>query len=276
MNVFIICDMEGIAGINHWDQVQARGYLYHEGRTLYTEEVNAAIRGARAAGATNITVLDGHGAGGIEPCCKFNSLRPDLIDPDVTLITGNRYLKYTDIMREGAFDCALFVGIHSMENTPRGVLAHTISSTVWEAIWINDTKVGEIGVMSALVGEFGIPMAMIAGDRAACDEGIALLGDNIVTASVKEGTSRFSAKHIPPVRARQLVEEAATKAVRNAANVKPYVLEGEVRVRYLIKSIDQIDVLFRNRVGITINEDALTIKSTGSSFSEAWFKAYPW
>ena len=64
MRVFIITDMEGVAGITNWASVDAGAPLYDEGRTLYTEEINAAVRGARAGGATEIVVMDCHGAGG--------------------------------------------------------------------------------------------------------------------------------------------------------------------------------------------------------------------
>src|SRR5215203_1492077 len=74
MRVFIVSDMEGVAGIPTWDQVTGGKSLYEEGRTLYTEEINAAIRGARGAGATEIVVMDCHGAGG---GWSFNSLIPE-------------------------------------------------------------------------------------------------------------------------------------------------------------------------------------------------------
>ncbi len=37
--------------------------MYEEGRILYTEEINAAIRGAKRAGATEIVAVDCHDAG---------------------------------------------------------------------------------------------------------------------------------------------------------------------------------------------------------------------
>ena len=46
MRVFIVSDMEGVAGITKWDQVNGGKSLYEEGRALYTEEINAAVRGA--------------------------------------------------------------------------------------------------------------------------------------------------------------------------------------------------------------------------------------
>ena len=70
--------MEGVAGVVKWQQVSGGEKLYDEGRVLYTEEINAAVRGAKAAGATEIVVMDNHGAGGPY---SFNSLLPELLDP---------------------------------------------------------------------------------------------------------------------------------------------------------------------------------------------------
>ncbi|HXT35506.1 MAG TPA: M55 family metallopeptidase, partial [Chloroflexota bacterium] len=48
MKVHIISDMEGVSGIVKWEQVTGGHAMYEEGRRLYTEEINAAVRGARA------------------------------------------------------------------------------------------------------------------------------------------------------------------------------------------------------------------------------------
>ncbi len=78
MKVHIISDMEGVAGIVKWQQTSGGDPMYEEGRRLYTEEINAAVRGAKAAGAKEIVVMDCHGAGG---GWSFNSLIPELLDP---------------------------------------------------------------------------------------------------------------------------------------------------------------------------------------------------
>ena len=51
MRVQMWCDMEGVAGITQWAQVNHDSPLYPEGQRLYTEEINAAVRGAKRAGA---------------------------------------------------------------------------------------------------------------------------------------------------------------------------------------------------------------------------------
>ncbi|MFA0777701.1 MAG: hypothetical protein PVTTEEND_001415, partial [Candidatus Fervidibacter sp.] len=47
MRVMIWVDAEGISGITSWEQVLAGRSRYDEGRRLMTQEVNAAVRGAK-------------------------------------------------------------------------------------------------------------------------------------------------------------------------------------------------------------------------------------
>src|SRR5919198_179089 len=112
MKVFIVSDMEGVAGVVRWQQTDgAEGDpAYHEARRLYTEEINAAVRGAKNAGATEIVVMDCHGAGGDY---TFNSLLPDLLDPDCEFVIQNEWTEYTEFLEQGC-DAALFVGMHAM------------------------------------------------------------------------------------------------------------------------------------------------------------------
>ncbi len=51
MKIHIMCDMEGVSGIVTWGRVGSGKPMYDEGRRLYTEEINAAVRGALRAGA---------------------------------------------------------------------------------------------------------------------------------------------------------------------------------------------------------------------------------
>src|ERR671922_122490 len=78
MRVHIISDMEGVSGIVRWEQVSGGEAMYEEGRRLYTEEINAAVRGAKAGGGTEIVVMDCHGAG---RGWDFNSPIPEQLDP---------------------------------------------------------------------------------------------------------------------------------------------------------------------------------------------------
>ena len=63
---------------------------------------------------------------------------------------------------------------------------------------------------------------MVTGDRAACVEGKALLGDGLTTVAVKVGLGVTSARMVPPVRARELVEAGAQQALSDLKAVPPY------------------------------------------------------
>ncbi len=101
--------MEGVAGIVKWEQTTGGDPMYEEGRKLYTEEINAAVRGAKAAGATEIVVMDCHGAG---KGWSFNSLIPDLLDPACEFVVQQEWTEYTEFLEQGC-DAALFVGMHA-------------------------------------------------------------------------------------------------------------------------------------------------------------------
>jgi D-amino peptidase len=118
MRVIIISDMEGVAGIVRWEQVSGGDPMFEEGRRLYTEEINAAVRGAREGGATEIVVMDCHGAG---KGWTFNSLIPDQLDPGCEYVVQSRWTEYTEMLERGC-DAALFVALHARAGAPNAVL----------------------------------------------------------------------------------------------------------------------------------------------------------
>src|SRR6516165_1008424 len=183
MRVFIISDMEGVAGITNWSQVTGGESLYDEGRKLYTEEINAAVRGARAGGATEVVVMDCHGAGG---AWSFNSLVPELLDPRCEFVVQEKWTEYTGFLEQGC-DAALFVGMHAMAGVAGGVMNHTVSGQEWWSLRFNGTLVGETGINAALCGMWGCPVLLVTGDEAVCAEGRDLLGSGLTTVAVKRG-----------------------------------------------------------------------------------------
>jgi D-amino peptidase len=218
VRVHIISDMEGVAGIVKWQQVAGGEKLYDEGRVLYTEEINAAVRGAKDAGATEIVVMDNHGAGGEY---SFNSLVPDLLDPECEYVVQEEWTEYTGFLESGC-DAALLVGMHAMAGTADGVLSHTVSGQAWRSLRFNGMLVGETGINAAVCGHWGAPVVLVTGDRAVCREARELLGDGLTTVEVKEGIGRFSARSKTPARARELIAEGARTALAELSAVDPY------------------------------------------------------
>jgi D-amino peptidase len=264
MRVIVIGDMEGVAGIVRWAQTTGGEKLYDEGRVLYTEEMNAAVRGARAAGATEIVVMDCHGAGGD---WSFNSLVPELLDAECEYVVQHEWTEYTEFLERGA-DAALFVGMHAMAGTPDGVMSHTVSGQAWQNLRFNGTLVGETGINAALCGQWACPVLLVTGDRATCREARGLLGDGLATVEVKQGLGRFSARQVPPRRARTLIEHAAAAALRDLQVVAPYDPGRPCEIEIDFTTPDRLDE-YRNRRGVEV-KGLRTLVSRGDDFWSAW------
>ena len=264
MRVHIISDMEGVAGIVKWQQVSGGEKLYDEGRVLYTEEINAAVRGAKAAGATEIVVMDNHGAGG---AYDFNSLVPDLLDPDCEFVVQQEWTEYTGFLESGS-DAALLVGMHAMAGTADGVLSHTVSGQAWQSLRFNGALVGETGINAAVCGNWGVPVVLVTGDRAVCTEARELLGDGLTTVEVKEGIGRFSARMKTPQRARQLIEEGARQALSDLSAVAPYDPGRPCEVEIEFTTPDRLQE-YANRKGVEVT-GASSLVVRGDDWWTAW------
>ena len=271
MKILIMCDMEGVSGIVTWDQVIGGAPMYEEGRKLYTGEINAAVRGAKRAGAKEIVVVDCHGAGGD---WSFNSLIPEMLDPDCTWVAHHPWARYTELLEQGA-DACLLVGMHARNNTADGVLCHTISTVKWHNLWFNDDLVGEVGVNAALCGHYGCPILLVTGDEAVCRESKEILGDGLTTVAVKRGLTRYSARQIPPPRARDMIEEGAFRALQNLDAVKPYVPVAPVTITIEVDKVEKMDE-FKGRHGVELDHAAQKVYSRAGSWMAAWDQIWPW
>ena len=264
MRVHIISDMEGVAGIVRREQTNAGEALYEEGRKLYTEEINAAVRGAKKAGAKEIVVMDHHGAG---KAFSFNSLIPDLLDAACDYVVQSSWTEYTGFLEKGC-DACLLVGMHAMAGTPDGVLAHTVSGREWRSLRFNGVLVGETGINAALCGNWGCPVVLVTGDEATSREAIALLGEGLTTVSVKTGIGRAAARNVAPLRARELIEEGARNALKKPEAVRPYDpgRPSEIAVEFHVPG--EVDK-YRGRQGVEVT-GVESVVSRADDWWTAW------
>jgi len=220
LKVYISADMEGITGIVHSDQTMSGGD-YQVARKWMVQDVNAAIQGALDAGATEIVVNDAHGS-------MRNLILSDL-DPAATLVTGS---PKPLLMMEGidaTFDAVMLVGYHARAGTSNGVLDHTISGGTVRSITINGIEMPELGINALAAGCFNVPVVLVTGDRAVCEQTKEILGDRVVTAMVKEGVGRNAAKTLSLEKAHELIRQQAKVAVEKRKEIKPYKLSAPYR-----------------------------------------------
>lgn len=264
MRVMIWVDMEGIAGIEAWEQVMGGAALYDEGRRLLTAETNAAVRGAKRAGADEIVVVDCHGAGGPY---SFRSMIPDQLEPGAEYVRGHPWARYVTPLEEGC-DAAVLVGAHARAGTPDGVLCHTVSSEAWYNATINDTLVGESGILAAICGTWNTPVVFVAGDRATCQEVRELCGPEVVAVQTKIGLGRFSARDLAPADACRRIEEGVFQALGERRWPAAWTLEPPVTFRVELAVPDHAEH-FRGRPNVQILGPR-TIAVTGDTFWRAW------
>jgi D-amino peptidase len=223
--ILIVTDMEGVGGVNNADEQLLPGQRrFEESRRILTGELNAAVAAAKAAGASNIVVWDGHDGS--------RSLALDELDPHASLIQG-RPTPANYYFSERLYDGVMFIGQHAMAGAKGGVLAHSQSFNV-ERITINGKPVGEIGQLAAVAGYFHIPVIMLAGDQAACEE-ILDLQPRAETVAVKRLAGKNSSLSLPHAVAKEKIREAVTRAVKNVKSYKPWVIDGPVELKFEYK-----------------------------------------
>lgn len=273
MRVLIMTDMEGISGVMVWDQVGVGEVRYEEGRRLYTEDVNAAVRGAAAAGATQIVVREFHG--GLEPY-HLNHLIPELLDENCEWI-AHHYASPREMMQENRFDACVIVGAHAMAGTPDGVLAHTITGG-WNYVKINGEPVGEVAVFGYMLGYYGIPVVAVTGDTAVCEETTRMFGDSIKTIAVKKGLSQNSAQIIAPLRARKLIEQGVQAALEDYAMVSPLKPPSPVRIEIEVKQDGGENAMARQMAQLpnVTAPDANHVVIEAEDYMDAFSRIFGW
>lgn len=262
MRLMIWVDAEGISGVTSWEQVLAGRNRYEEGRRLTTQEVNAAVRGAKSAGAKEIVVVDCHGAGGEH---SFRNLIPELLEPGAVYVFGVPWTTYTLPLEQGC-DGAIFLGFHARSGTHNGVLSHTVSES-WLNFYINGEPVGETAICAGVCGHFGVPVLLVTGDAETCKEAKMTLGENVRTVCVKEGVSRFAARCLAPQEAWRKIEAAVAEVVKNPPSVKPYRPDKPTTLRIEFTAPDHI----RNYLHEGVRQiDERTVEVTAEDFYTAW------
>ena len=257
MKIYISADMEGITGVVTGEQLSPQGFEYQRFRDFMTQEVNAAIEAAFAAGATEILVSDSHGNG--------QNLLIEKLPKNITLV---RAWPRPLMMMQGideTFAGAILIGYHSSTTNPDGVRAHTMSSANLADVRLNNISVPEAGINAAIAGHFNVPVIMISGDDAAVKEATGLIGP-IEGAVVKWNYGFHSARTLMPEAGQDLIREKVTRAIARIGEFKPYKLETPIRLDVRFKNYRPAEVL--SYLSIVERTDAHSIRFQGRDMIE--------
>jgi D-amino peptidase len=188
MKVYISVDIEGVAGITHWDEAEKNHPDYAEFREIMTREAMAAIDGARAAGATEIWVKDAHDSG--------RNLMTSLLPADVTLVrdwSGHPYSMIQEL--DASFAALVMIGYHSAVGSETNSLAHTMNTRT-QMIRLNGKPASEFILFCLAAASLGVPTVFVSGDLGLMEE-VERTHPKIGRLAVKRGVGQSTVSMTP-------------------------------------------------------------------------------
>lgn len=215
IKVLLLCDMEGISGATDYKHTTfLHTAEYAEGRKSLTADANAAIAGLKAAGATEIVVVDGHGSG--------NSTGPDVLEdqllaPAKVLYRSTPFDIYMDSY-DHSYDAIVAIGMHAGAGNASGFLAHTYTAEDVE-YKVNGVPFNESMILAAGAARLKIPLIMVSGDDQ-LEKEVRRNMPWVKYAIVKRAVDMSKAEALPDGEAQRRITAAAREALENLANAK--------------------------------------------------------
>lgn len=215
LRVMVLYDMEGVSGATDYKHTSASFPAeYAIGRRSLTDDVNAAIAGLKAAGATEIVVVDGHGSG--------NTNEPDILEdkllPPARMINRDRSFDIYMDSYDHSFDAIVAIGMHAGAGNPTGFLAHTYSFVDVD-YKVNSNPFNESMLLAAGAGRLKIPLIMVSGDDQ-LEREVRRNMPWVRYATVKQAVSRDVARSFSKGDVQKAIEVAAREALQRLSEAK--------------------------------------------------------
>lgn len=223
VRVFVCADMEGVSGIvkrRQTDDLDTADYA--RACELFSAEVQAAVDGARDAGADEIVVADSHG--------PASNLDPRDFAEDVRLVQGwPRPLNMMEGIQYGPFEAAVLVGHHTAITSRVGNFPHTVSSATYSAIRIGGVEVSEAQLNTWIAGHYGVPVVAATGDDAFVEH-IREVVHGVETVTAKRACGMYAAEQMAPTRVLAEIRNCVQRAIHTAVEREPISLSGSLEL----------------------------------------------
>lgn len=253
------CDVEGVSGIVSYEQAKPGAPEYPSGRKLFMGDLLSLLEGLREGGADEVIVYDEHSSGRnvdleqVPDFCRIICGRPPYrIDWPGGL--------------DNSFDGLILLGYHAKNGTSGALLPHTYESDIND-IRLNGVSLGEIGMETAIAGDYGVPSVLITGDSAGIQEATSLC-PGIVAVIVKDSINEHGATCYPLQITTNIIRQAATQIVNNPPDVKPYHVYEEITLAVVLKEGPFLESL-KQCCGSDM-KDEHTIVFHGTSATGVW------
>ncbi len=231
--IFISADIESMEGVVSKLQTMRGASDFPAARKRLAEDVNAAVQACLDYGIEEVVVCDAHGD-------MENILIEDL-HPEAKLISGAMRSSLQMQCIEEGFDAVIIFGHAGGGITNNGVIDHTYNGRKIYNIRMNGVLMNTEAVLNAVIaGHFDIPLIAVIGDQALADE-VGAFMPKVEAIVVKKGLSRFSALSIHPIKARKLIYDGVTKALRNKERQEPFKISEPIVMEIDFKDSNMAD-----------------------------------
>ncbi|MBE6601962.1 MAG: hypothetical protein E7637_05590 [Ruminococcaceae bacterium] len=249
MNVFLLTDMEGIAGIDRISDLERDTEDFEKSVEKLASSINLAIDACFAGGAERVYWLDGHGGGNNVPAAKIDARGVKCTIED-----------WHTLLQNGEVDCQIALGDHARAGTVGGFLDHTISSKKYFCIKHNGREMSEFAIQATFCAKFGVPIVAVIGDRAACLQAREYVPDVFVGA-VKEATCRNVATTYP--HADEILRKTILDALHGYKRVSLIGFCEPITVEQTYYRTDMCEAaLAKYPAGSVLRVDARTLRKT--------------
>ncbi|MET9857939.1 M55 family metallopeptidase [Streptomyces smyrnaeus] len=230
MKILISADMEGATGVTWPADVLPGTPQWERCRSMFTSDVDAAVRGFFEAGADEVLINEAH--------WTMRNLLLEKLDERAEMITGrHKSLSMVEGIQHGDVDGVAYVGYHTGAGS-EGVLAHTYLANSLTGVWADGVRASE-GCLNTLVAtEFGVPVILVTGDDRTVEDAKGYAPEALGVA-VKDHVSRYAAVCRPPARTAADIREAARRAAplavrRTPPEPEPHTVEIEFDAEHLV------------------------------------------
>ncbi|GAB4308779.1 M55 family metallopeptidase [Pseudothermotoga elfii] len=237
MKIYISVDMEGLAGISMWQEVDPGN---KQSIDLLQEHLKAVLDGLFDSGAdiSEVVISDSHSRGDNIPYGITKQY------DRVKIVHGSLR---KDFMMSGlneSFDRVFFIGYHAGIGCQNGIMDHTYSSSLVHNIWINGKRMNEAVINAAFAGYHGVPVALIVGDEMLKRELKDLFMGKYEYVVTKEGISRYAAIMKPITSVMSEIKQAVKKAVEIEKHQLPLInFANPVELRVEFKDTSYADAV---------------------------------
>jgi len=266
LRVLLLYDMEGISEATRAAFVRNGTEEYAQARVSLTADVNAAIAGLKAAGVSEIIVVDGHGSG--------NSASPDILEdrlasPARMISRDAPFDIYMDSY-DSSFDAIVAVAMHAGAGNAAGFLSHTYSGRGVE-YRVNGEPFNETMILAMGGARFKIPLIAVSGDDQ-LEKEIRRSLPGTRYAVVKHAVDRSTAEPLARAEIDRRITEAAFEGIKNLGQAGLIERRGPFRFAVSFRT-EEAAIAAAQAAGTGFVRDGTTVSVRADDFVDGYRKS---